>query len=108
VDIMGKKTREDRAVAMVQRGKEHLRMETRVILPRRDQLVTARVQAKYTPEEKRIEIISRTVTEMRVTVPEHWLPANLYWNGLALEDIQKPGCILLGIDREILHAAECK
>lgn len=108
MDIMARKTREDRAVAMVQRGKEHLRMETRIILPRRDFLVTARVQAKYTPEEKRIEIISRTATEMRVTVPEQWLPANLYWNGLALEDISKPGCILLSIDREILHAAECK
>ena len=106
-DLMSKKTREDRAIAMVQRGKERIRMETRIILPRKELVVTARVQAKYTPEEKRIEIISRTVTEMRVTVPEHWLPADLYWNGLSLEDIAKPGCVLLGIDKEILHRAAC-
>lgn len=107
-ELMARKTREDRAVAMVQRGKEKIRMETRIVLPHRDAMVTARVQAKYTPDEKRIEIISRTVTEMRVTVPEHWLPADLYWNGLALEGLDKPGCVLLAVDKEILHAEECK
>ncbi len=106
-DIMAKKTREDRAIAMVQRGKERIRMETRVVLPHRDTIVTARVQGKYTPEENRIEIISRTVTEMRVTVPQHWLPADLYWNGLSLEDITKPGCFLLSVEKEILHSAPC-
>jgi predicted esterase len=107
VEIMAKKTREDRAIAMVQRGKERIRMETRVVLPHRDSIITARVQGKYTPEENRIEIISRTVTEMRVTVPQHWLPADLYWNGLSLEDITKPGCFLLSVEKEILHSAPC-
>ena len=82
-------------------------METRIILPRKELIVTARVQGKYTPDEKRIEIISRTVTEMRVTVPEHWLPADIFWNGLSLEDVTKPGCVLLTVDKEILHAAPC-
>ena len=107
-DLMGQKTREDRCIAMLQRGKDRIRVETRIVLPRRDVIVTARVQAKYTPDEKRIEIISRTVTEMRVTVPEHWLPADLDWNGLSLEDITKPGCVLLTVDQEILHSAQCQ
>jgi hypothetical protein len=108
VEMMSNRTREDRAVAMVQRGKDRIRMETRVVLPAKDLKITARVQGKYTPEEKRIEIISRTVTEMKVTVSEHWLPADLYWNGLSLEDITKPGCILLTMDKEILKAAPCQ
>lgn len=106
-DIMGKKTREDRAVVMVQRGKDRIRVETRIVLPRRNPNVTARVQAKYVAEDNHIEIVSRTVTEMRVTVPEQWVPVSLYWNGLALEDIAKPGCLLLSIDKELLHSAVC-
>ena len=106
-EIMAKKTKEDRAIAMVQRGKERIRMETRIVLPHRDAIVTARVQAQYLAAENHIEIISRTVTEMRVTVPEHWLPADLYWNGLALEDLKKPGCYLLSMEKEILHSAPC-
>jgi hypothetical protein len=107
-ELMSKKTREDRAIAMLQRGKDRIRVETRIVLPQRDIGITARVQAKYTPDEKRIEIISRTVTEMRVTLPGHWLPADLAWNGLSLENITQPGCVLLSVDKEILHAAACQ
>ncbi|HEV2446109.1 MAG TPA: PDZ domain-containing protein [Candidatus Sulfopaludibacter sp.] len=106
-DTMGKKTREDRVVIMVQRGKDRMRVETRIVVPQRDSTVTARVQAKYVAEDNHIEIVSRTVTEMRVTIPQHWVPVSLYWNGLSLEDIAKPGCMLLSIDKEILHAAAC-
>lgn len=107
-DTMSRQTREDRAIVMVQRGKERIRMETRVILPHKDQIVTARVQAKHEPDEKRIDIISRTVTEMRVTVPAQWVPADVYWNGLSLEGVEKAGCVLLTIEKEILHAAPCR
>ena len=50
--------------------------------------MTARVQAKYDPAEKEIQIVSRTVTAMRVTIPPYWVPATLNWNGLPLEEIQ--------------------
>src|SRR5271157_5235238 len=43
-DLISRKTREDRAIAMVQRGKERIRMETRIILPRKELIATARVQ----------------------------------------------------------------
>jgi len=43
-----------------------------------------------------------------VTVPEQWVPSDIYWNGLALEGVEKPGCVLLTIDKEILHAGPCQ
>lgn len=107
IDLMAKTVSEKRVVAMVQRGKDRIRLETRVVLPVRDPLVTARVQARYDAETRGIEIISRSIVEMRVTVPEHWIPANLAWNGLTLEGISKPGCIQLSVDKELLHAAAC-
>ena len=45
---------------------------------------------------------------MKVTLPAEWLPALLSWNGLTLENITKPGCLLLTIEKEILHAAVCQ
>jgi len=92
---------------MVQRGKEKLRFETRVILPSTDAFVTARVQGKHDPGDKTVRIVSRSVTELRVAIPPQWVPADLYWNGVSVEDISKPGCYLLTIDKELLHAAPC-
>ena len=102
------KAAEGRAVVMVQRGKERTRVETRILVPHHDFVPTARVQGKYEPSQKQILVISRTVTEMRVTVPEAWAGASLLWNGLALEKIDKPGCVLLTIDKELLHARPCQ
>jgi predicted esterase len=108
VDIMSKITEEKPAVATVQRGKERVRIETRILMPRRDAVVTARVQAKYDASDKGIQIITRAVKELRVTIPEQWAQGGrLYWNGLSLERIEKPGCVLLTIDRELLHSAPC-
>ena len=108
LDLMAKYTEEKRIVVMIQRGKDRQRIETRVVLPVRDPVVTARVQGKYDPETKGIDIVSRTVTEMKVTLPAQWLPALLSWNGLTLENITTPGCLLLSIEKEILHAAACQ
>lgn len=107
VDLMAKTTSEKRVIVMIQRGKDRVRLETSIVLPVRDPIVTARVEARYDAETRGIEIVSRSITEMRVTVPRQWLPANLAWNGLTLEDISQPGCIQLSVDKEILHAAEC-
>jgi predicted esterase len=106
-DRMNKMSAEKRMAGLVQRGKEKLRFETRVILPSPDAFVTARVQGKHDPEDETIRIISRSVTELRVTIPPEWVPANLYWNGVSVEDLSKPGCYLLTIDQELLNAAPC-
>jgi predicted esterase len=108
VETMAKITDEKPAVATVQRGKERVRMETRIVLPRREMVVSARVEAQYVPDDKDIQIVSRTVKELRVTIPPHWAQGGrLYWNGLSLEKIDSPGCFLLSVEKELLHAAPC-
>jgi hypothetical protein len=108
LEIMAQFKEEKPAVATVQRGKERIRVETRVLLPRRDAMVTARVEAQYLPADKEIQIVSRTVKEMRVTIPTQWAPdAKLFWNGLVLEKIDSAACFLLTVDKELLHASKC-
>lgn len=105
--IMEKTFEERPVVAMVQRGKDKVRLETRIVVPQRESTVTARVQAAYNPQEKTIQIISRTVTEMRVTIPPLWTPATLNWNGTPIEKVETGGCRLLTEQTELLHAENC-
>jgi hypothetical protein len=105
---MEKLTEEKPATVTVQRGKERIRVETRITLPRRDSGVTARVQAQYLPAGKEIQIVSRTITEMRVTVAPQWIPATLLWNGLSLENLEEAGCWVLSVQKELLHAEKCR
>jgi hypothetical protein len=107
-EILDKVTDEGHTVVTVQRGRDRVRIESRFTVPRRESAVSARVQAEYLPAEKTIQIISRTVTEMRVTVPPAWVPGSLLWNGLTLEEIKEPGCWALSMQKEILHAEKCK
>jgi len=108
LELMEKFTDEKPAVVTVQRGKERMRVETRIVLPRREAGVTSRVQAQYLPAEKEIQIVSRTITEMRVTVPAEWVPATLSWNGLPLENVKEAGCWVLSVQKELLRAEKCK
>ena len=108
LELMEKVTEERAAVVTVQRGKERIRVETRITLPRRETGVTSRVEAQYLPADKEIQIVSRTITEMRVTVPPEWVPSSLLWNGLALENLKEAGCWTLSVQKELLHAEKCK
>jgi hypothetical protein len=108
LEFMEKVTDEKAAVVTVQRGKERIRVETRIVLPRREPGVTSRVEAQVLPAEKEIQIVSRTVTEMRVTVAPQWVPATLLWNGLTLENLQEAGCWVLAVEKDLLHAEKCK
>ena len=108
LELMEKVTDEKAVVVTVQRGKERIRVETRIALPRRETGVTSRVEAQYLPAEKEIQIVSRTITEMRVTVAAEWVPATLLWNGLTLENLQEAGCWVLAVQKELLHAEKCK
>ncbi|MEO8592437.1 MAG: PDZ domain-containing protein [Candidatus Solibacter sp.] len=107
-ETLEKVTEEKPAVVTVQRGKDRVRVETRFTLPRRESGVTARVQAEYLPAEHEIQIVTRTITELRVTVPADWLPATLQWNGLTLEKLKEPGCWKLAVQKELLHAEKCQ
>jgi hypothetical protein len=106
-ELLEKINEEKPVVATVQRGKDRIRVETRIIVPRHDTGVTARVRAQFLPAEKQIEIVSRTVTAMRVTLPQEWLPAGILWNGLTLENVSEPGCRTLSMQKELLKSAKC-
>jgi hypothetical protein len=106
-NLMSKATEAAHAAVMVQRGKQRTRVETRILVPHHEYVPTARVQGKYDQAQNQILIISRSITEMRVTIPDAWAGASLFWNGLSLENIDKPGCVLLTIDKELLHAGAC-
>lgn len=108
LELMEKVSDEKPAVVTVQRGKERIRVETRIVLPRRETGVTSRVEAQYLPADKEIQIVSRTITEMRVTVPLEWVPATLLWNGLTLENVKEAGCWTLSVEKELLRAEKCK
>src|SRR5438045_5065258 len=74
---------EDKQVAvLVQRGKQRTRLETKILLPKREELITARVQGRYLPDQKEIFVVSRAVTAMRIHIPAEWAPASVSWNGL--------------------------
>jgi hypothetical protein len=107
--LMARTTGEKQVAVMVQRGKDRVRVETRIVVPRIDVPFTARVQAQYVAADNDIQIVSRTVKELRVTVPPQWAQgARLYWNGLSLENIATPGCLKLVVDKELLHAEKCQ
>jgi len=109
VDMLAKFTESKPVVATVQRGKDRVRVETSVLLPRREVTVTARVQGKFDAGDREIQIVSRTIQEMKVTIPPEWAQdSHLLWNGLALEKIEAPGCWVLTVDKELLHAAHCQ
>jgi predicted esterase len=108
LELLEKVSDEKPAVVTVQRGKDRIRVETRIVLPRRETGVTSRVEAQYLPADKEIQIVSRTITEMRVTVPPEWVPATLLWNGLTLENLKEAGCWTLSVEKELLRAEKCK
>jgi hypothetical protein len=66
------------------------------------------VEAQYLPGDQEIQIVSRTIQEMRVTLAPDWAPdSKLYWNGLVLDKIESPGCLVLTVEKELLHAVKC-
>jgi dienelactone hydrolase len=101
-------TEERPAVVMVEHGKDRRRIDTRIVVPKRDPVVTARVQAKYDAGTDSIEIISRQVSALRVTAPRQWVPVEVNWNGLGMEKLTEPGCVELWIEKELLRSGKCR
>ena len=106
--LMARATTDKPVAVLVQRGKDRVRIESRLIVPHIEQPVTARVQARFEAADNDIQIVSRTVKELRVTIPPQWAQGSrLYWNGLAIENIATPGCLKLVVEKELLHAEKC-
>lgn len=92
VELMGEEKQERPAAILVERGKERMRLQTRVLMPKREEVLTARVQAEYQQQAKEIVLVSRGVVEIRLTVPQAWVPAAINWNGQAMTSAAAEGC----------------
>jgi len=95
-------------VVMIQRGKEHLRLETKIEIAPRAEPVTARVRGHYLPDLQEVEVVSRAISQMKLTLPEAWLPAKINWNGTELANASAAGCWLLDEQKELLSARRCQ
>jgi len=95
-------------VVMVERGKEHIRIETKIVMAPLTETVTARVRGQYLPDLQEVEIVSRAVTQMKVTLPASWLPVKINWNGTELAKATAAGCWLLDEQKELLTAKRCQ
>jgi hypothetical protein len=95
-------------VAMVERGKEHIRLDTKIEMAPRAEPVTARVRAQYLPDLQEVEVVSRAITQMKVTLPQPWVPARINWNGTELTNATTGGCWLLDERKELLSAKPCQ
>jgi hypothetical protein len=94
-------------VAMVHRGKEHIRLETKIEMAPRAEPVTARVRAQYLPDLQEVEVVSRAIAQMKLTLPEAWLPVKINWNGTEVASATAAGCWLLDEQKELLTAKRC-
>ncbi len=107
VQLMDQTIEEKQVVLMVQRGDNRVRVETSIVLPQRDELVTARVQAQFLPETKELQVLSRAVTQMRVNIPAAWIPLAINWNGSEVGKAEAGGCWLLNEEKALLRATRC-
>ncbi len=100
--------KEEKPVAiLVQRSKERVRLESRIVLPKREEVITARIQGRYLPDQKELLVISRTVAQIRVRIPAEWTPVNVSWNGLDVVKAESAGCWLLSLEKDPPDAAKC-
>ncbi len=91
--------RDEKSVSvMVQRGKDRKRIEARIQLPKREELVTGRAQGQYLADSKEILLGSRGVGRLRVYVPPQWAGSSINWNGETVGTAGKEGCWSLGPD----------
>ncbi len=105
--ILYRTLEEKPVVVMVQRGKEHIRLEAKIEMAARAEPVTARVRAQYLPDLQEVEVVSRGITQMKLTLPEWWLPVKINWNGTELANAGAAGCWLLDEEKELLSAKRC-
>ena len=106
-DLMDHTVEEKPVAVLVERGKDRIRVETRIVLPKRAGATTARVQGHYLVDLKQVQILSRAVTEMKITITPDWGPVSINWNGSDVAKAEIPGCWILDEDKELLSAKRC-
>jgi hypothetical protein len=86
----------DVGIILLRNGK-NLRIETRIVIPQRDESETARILAEYLQEAREVLVVSRGVKSAVLRLPDSWAPVKISWNGTDLEPAAKPGCWLLEV-----------
>jgi predicted esterase len=88
--------RESRDVGIILlRNGKRTRIETRIVIPQRDEIETARILAEYLPESKEILVVSRGVRKAELRIPSSWAPVKVNWNGSDIAAGVGAGCLLL-------------
>ncbi|MCX6625582.1 MAG: hypothetical protein NTY38_31875, partial [Acidobacteria bacterium] len=88
---------DEKAVALaVERGTERLRIETRIVIQKRDEHWTAHIRGEFNPESRDLFVITRGVGEVRLDLPAAFVPAKVNWNGNPMGELEIAGCYLLG------------
>ncbi|MBI3679718.1 MAG: hypothetical protein HY235_04915 [Acidobacteria bacterium] len=97
VELMREVTEEKPVAITIERNKERIRLTTRYQLRKREEVLTARLQAEFNPESKEITVVSRAIAAIHITVPPQWVPATLNWNGTPIATFENPGCMVLSV-----------
>lgn len=84
----------DVGIILLRKGK-NIRIETRIVIPQREEVDTARIVAEYLPDSKEILVVTRGVRTASLKVPPQWAPVRLNWNGTELVEQAEAGCWLL-------------
>jgi len=95
LELMDQMTEEKSVAVIVQRGKDRIRMETRIALPRREELLTARLQSEFLLDGRVLQVISRNIAAVRLHIQQAWVPATVNWNGNEVGPVPNAGCWLL-------------
>jgi hypothetical protein len=80
---------------MVERGKQRVRLETRIALAKREENLTARVQLEFLSDTREMLVITRGAGALRLTLPDYWTPCPINWNGNDAGKALSGGCWLL-------------
>lgn len=95
MEMMDQVTEEKTVAIVVQRGKERIRVETRIALPQREELLTARLQAEFILDGRVLQVITRNIAALKLRIPEAWVPSTVNWNGNEAGPVPAAGCWLL-------------
>ncbi|MCW5964186.1 MAG: hypothetical protein KIT83_09110 [Bryobacterales bacterium] len=88
--------RESRDVGIILlRNGKNVRIETRIVIPQREEIETARILAEYLGDSGEILVVTRGVKSATLRIPESWAPVKISWNGTDLEASAAAGCWML-------------
>lgn len=95
IEMMDQLKEEKTVAVVIQRGKERIRIETRIALPQREELLTARLQAEFILDGRVLQVVSRNIAAVKLRIPDAWVPATLNWNGSEAGPVPSAGCWIL-------------